>query len=178
MIYELEHMNTKAPLYRFCFQYCFQWHITEEDVRRSIYTVTWLTLYVRQTHSKSALSFIITKPPEDHQVQEESRKKICVLCSVLYAHTLGTETTVKNVHTAGVFGGNVTACKTGSVTRTELKVLEENRWLDCGGRSSGWSKHIFAVNSATRKVAKSLRKDRDACAETKAWQVRVHGAHL
>lgn len=41
--------------------------------------------------------------------------------------TVGTETTVKNVHAAGVFGGNVTACKTGSVTRTELKVLEENR---------------------------------------------------
>lgn len=40
-------------------------------------------------------------------------------------HTVGTETTVKNVHTAGVFGGNVTACKTGSVTRTALKALEE-----------------------------------------------------
>lgn len=85
------------------------------------------------TDSRSALSFIITKPPKSKSKKLNQSMLFVLFCM----HTVGTEATVKNVHAAGVFGGNVTACKTGSVARTELKVLEENRWLDCGRRSSG-----------------------------------------
>lgn len=50
------------------------------------------------------------------------------------------------------------AGKTGLVTHTELKVLEENQWLDCSVRSSGWGKHSLLYILPQEHCEKSLQK--------------------
>lgn len=50
------------------------------------------------------------------------------------------------------------AGKTGLVTHTELKVLEENQWLDCSVRSSGWGKHSLLYILPQERCEKSLQK--------------------
>lgn len=50
------------------------------------------------------------------------------------------------------------AGKTGLVTHKELKVLEENQWLDCSARSSGWGKHSLLYILPQEHCEKSLQK--------------------
>lgn len=50
------------------------------------------------------------------------------------------------------------AGKTSLVTHTELKVLEENQWLDCSVRSSGWGKHSLLYILPQEHCEKSLQK--------------------